>query len=102
MRGNAKARTGGPAITAQDVSIETEMDEAAYNLALVEAFVVGWNFTRYGVPVPLAPDEAKRESIAGLPDPLYKPLLKEVLKLAAGRTEQEQAGFRDSSPGLGE
>lgn len=101
---SAKARTTDSKIAAEDMSVSTEMDEAAYHLALLQAFIVSWNLTRFGVPIPLAPAAVKAESIRGLPDPLYKPLVDKALELveAATRSTEEQTQFRagggDGSP----
>jgi hypothetical protein len=96
VRSNAKAAQKDGKIAAEDISVETEIDEAAYHLALLCSFVVSWNLTRHGMPIPLSPPEAKAESIKGLPDPIYTPLVKKALELveAATRTTEEQSQFR--------
>jgi hypothetical protein len=98
IRTSAKARTTDQKIAAEDMSVETEMDEPAYNLALLNAFIVSWNLTRRGIPLSLSTPADKWESIKSLPDTLYTPLVakaKELLE-AAVRPKEEQVGFRDS------
>ena len=93
---SAKARTTDSKIAAEDMSVSTEMDEAAYHEALLCAFIVSWNLTRHGMPIPLSPAPVKAQSIRGLPDPLYRPLVDKALELveAAARTTEEQTQFR--------
>lgn len=97
IRSSAKARSAKSEVTPEDISVETEIDEAAYHLALLCSFIVGWNLTRHGMPIPLQPAEVKAESIKGLPDPIYKPLVDKALELveAASRTVEEQTQFRN-------
>lgn len=99
VRSSAKANRADGKVEASDISVETEIDEAAYHLALLCSFIVGWNLTRHGMPIPLSPADAKAESIRGLPDPIYKPLVEKALELveAASRTTEEQTQFRDGS-----
>lgn len=96
---SAKARTTDSKIAAEDMSVSTEMDEAAYHLALLDAFIVSWNLTRHGVLIPLTPAPVREASIRGLPDPLYTPLVKKALELveAASRTTEDQVQFQPGS-----
>lgn len=97
VRSSARANRADAKIEASDISVETEIDEGAYHLALLCSFVVSWNLTRHGMPIPLSPPAVKAESLKGLPDPIYKPLVEKALELveAASRTTEEQTQFRD-------
>lgn len=97
VRSSAKANRADGKVEASDISVETEIDEAAYHAALLCSFIVNWNLTRHGMPIPLSPPEVKAESIKGLPDPIYEPLVRKALELveAASRTPEEQTQFRD-------
>lgn len=91
VRTSAKAKTTGDRVTAEDMEVQTEMDEAAYNLALLGSFIIGWNLTRHGMPVPVDADE-----IGKLPDVIYSVLVEKVKELlGAKRDTDEQASFRD-------
>lgn len=93
---SAKAKTLEDKASVQDMEVQTEMDEPAYNLAILKAFIVGWNLTRAGAPIPLNPDPVKERSIAGLPDTLYTPLLAKAKELlaASARPADQKAEFR--------
>lgn len=92
VRTSAKAKTTDNKVSAEDMEVQTEMDEPAYNLALLGAFIVGWNLTRHGMPVPVNADEIGR-----LPDVIYSALVEKVKDLlGAKRDTGEQASFRDS------
>lgn len=91
VRTSAKAKTTGDKVAAEDMEVQTEMDEAAYNLALLGAFVVGWNLTRHGMPIPVTLDE-----LGKLPDVIYSALVEKAKELlGAKRDNDEQTSFRD-------
>jgi hypothetical protein len=70
-----------------------EMEQHA--LALVSGAIVDWNLTDERGIMPLSPEQSRLASIQSLTREHFEKILKEVERLNAPRSDEEQANFRD-------
>jgi hypothetical protein len=88
--------------TQRSVAVETTTDTAAYTTLLLHAAITAWNLTdERDEPLPLAPEEARLDSIRRLPAEV-RALLRDRIEANIGKAKRstaEQADFRGGTEG---